>query len=413
MTYKPIPEHRRRQLGKLIPELTRKFKSWRVAPASGEPEHAFWNRELPPGSPEELVWVIRHTRGAAGFMDPARKRGYDWPGRCARTGYFAVCDSWPLDPIPDEPQAQPTPEGPLVDGTPVKEGDVLYYVGGYKPFVGAQIIAGKPKSKTRVWVEGFYCLDGRWIDPGTMHAKSLSRTKPVTATQALMSEQNRIMRDRIIASQMEAFRLAFDRKPVKPEAFNFDLETMRPGQIAFDRKPVSRKFFDPAVLSTSTKEKHTMNQAPSAAQATPFNHAMLTVDTSNIVEVKTFVYGRDIATLDDDTLFNYVQSLTGAIEYLEALNFKTPLAKLVTKIAQLQYAKAKIVDLLGGAPVEQASPAIDAEETKPKRVRRTKAEMEAGAQGGTTPQAQSKSIPPAPPAPTQPEPSVADVDLDD
>ena len=212
-----------------------------------------------------------------------------------------------------------------------------------------------------------------------------------------------------IASQMEAYRLAFD------------LETMRPGQIAFDPKPVSRKLFDPAVLSTSvTKEKHTMNQTPSA-QATPINHAMLTVDTSNIVEVKTFVYGRDIATLDDDILLNYVQSLTGAIEHLEVLNFKTPLVKLVTKIAQLKDAKAKIVDLLGGAPVQadsdggtKGSPNVEAQPRK----RRTKAEMEAdnAKAVGTTPpapQAPSKPVPPAPPAPAQPEPSVADVDLDD
>lgn len=160
-----------------------------------------------------------------------------------------------------------------------------------------------------------------------------------------------------------------------------------------------------------------MNQT--AQQATPTSAralAALTVDTSNIVEVKTFVFGRDIATLDDD-LLNYVERLTGTIEHLEGINTRTPLAKLVTKIAQLKDAKAKIVDLLGGAPEERASPAVDADETKPKRTRHTKAEMEADAQqGGATPsaqQAQSEPVPPAPPAPTQPEPSVADVGLDD
>ena len=473
MTYKPIPEHRRRQLAKLLPELTHNFEAWNSPePRQIEPERAFWNRELPPGSPEELVWMIRHAHVAAGFIDPARKQGYDWPDQCDLTGPASHRERWPLDPTPDEPQAQPTPEGPLVDGTPVKEGDVLYYVGGYKPFIGAEIIAGKPKSKTRVRIEGFYCLDGRWIDIGTMRANGLSRTKPVVIEGRVVKpgdvlyfkpstpNPNVVGQERTVhkivdtvlwftngatCGSPENMTYVDPKKvrvpsaklggvvrprttprteaemPVKPEAFSFDLETMRPGQIAFDPKPVSRKLFDPAVLSTSvTKEKHTMNQTPSA-QATPINHAMLTVDTSNIVEVKTFVYGRDIATLDDDILLNYVQSLTGAIEHLEVLNFKTPLVKLVTKIAQLKDAKAKIVDLLGGAPVQadsdggtKGSPNVEAQPRK----RRTKAEMEAdnAKAVGTTPpapQAPSKPVPPAPPAPAQPEPSVADVDLDD
>ena len=418
MTYKPIPESRRRRLAPHVPKLVRKLKPWLGAPTTGESERDFWQRELPGVSPDELVWLIRQAHNAAGCTDPVQITNYKWPGRCDLTGPQAAREHWPLEPIPGEPQAQPTPEGPLVDGTPVKEGDVLYYVGGYKPFIGAEIIAGKPKSKTRVWVEGFYCPDGRWIDPGTMHASGLSRTKPVI----MEAERNRSQFvNRIPGVELEG--ATHDARTfLVPQFTNLmlDLETMRPGQIDFDPKPVSRKFFDPAVLSTSTKEKHTMNQATSvakatsAAQATPFNHASLSVDTSKIVEVKTFVYGTDIATLNDDTLLNYTQSLTDAIEHLERLNAKTPLAKLVTKIAQLKDAKAKIVDLLGGAPVQadsdggtNAGPLVEAQPRK----RRTKAEMEAGAQGGTAPQAPSKPVPPAPPA--QPEPSVADVDLDD
>ena len=154
-----------------------------------------------------------------------------------------------------------------------------------------------------------------------------------------------------------------------------------------------------------------MNQT--AQQATAFNADSLTVDTSNIVETKTFVFGRDIATLDDDALLNYVQSLTGAIEHLEQLNAKTPLVKLETKIAQLKDAKAKIVELLGGAPVEQASPAIDADETKPKRVRRTKAEIEADNAAQARAEIKAAPIPltPPPASKVDPDPS-ADVDID-
>ena len=153
-----------------------------------------------------------------------------------------------------------------------------------------------------------------------------------------------------------------------------------------------------------------MNQAIHSA-------ASLAFDASNIVEVKTFVFGRDIATLDDDTLLNYIQSLTGAIEHLEQLNAKTPLVKLVTKIAQLKAAKAKIVELLGGAPVEQASPAIDADETKPKRVRRTKAEIEADARRDVEDKVEEKAVsanpvPPAPPAARATETDVDDLDLE-
>ena len=162
--------------------------------------------------------------------------------------------------------------------------------------------------------------------------------------------------------------------------------------------------------------ENTMNQT--AQQAVPFTAASLAFDASNIVEVKTFVFGRDIAALDDDTLLNYVQSLTGAIEHLEQLNAKTPLAKLVTKIAQLKDAKAKIVELLGGAPVEQASPAVDADETKPKRVRRTKAELEAdNARRNAEDKVEEKAVsanpvPPAPPAARATETDVDDLDLE-
>ena len=147
-------------------------------------------------------------------------------------------------------------------------------------------------------------------------------------------------------------------------------------------------------------------------QATPFTAASLAFDASNIVAVKTFVFGHDIATLDDDTLLNYVQNLTGAIEHLEQLNAKTPLAKLVTKIDQLKDAKAKIVELLGGAPVEQAGAAVDADETKPKRVRRTKAELEADNAAQARAEIKAAPIPLTPPASkVDPDPS-ADVDID-
>lgn len=508
MTYKPIPEHRRRELAALIPELTRKFKSWLGASATGESERDFWQR-LAPGvghsvAPDELVWLIRQARSAAGCIDPVSITDYTWPGRCKLTGPKATRERWPLEPIPDEPQAQPTPEGPLVDGTPVKEGDVLYYVGDYKPFVGARVVAAKPKRTTphaEVYNEGFHCLDGRWIQPGHMACEKLSRTKPViiegrvvkpgdvlyylpstpnprivgqkrtvsavisagtleftngsrgspenltyvaltalarttdkspalaapfgaglTATQRMEIERNRFLRvclddadymsrfmNRIPGAKLEG-AIHDDLNFSAPQFTNLmlDLETMRPGRIVFD----------PAILSTSiTKEKPTMDQT--AQQATPFNHASLHVDTSKIVEVKTFVYGTDIATLNDDDLLSHVERLTAAIEHLELLNTRTPLVKVVAKIAQLKDAKAKIVDLLGGAPVPAASDLADSivatrsygDANAQPRKRRTKAEMEADAQqGGATP---SKPVPPAPPAPTQPEPSVADVDLDD
>ena len=158
-----------------------------------------------------------------------------------------------------------------------------------------------------------------------------------------------------------------------------------------------------------------MNQT--AQQATAFNADSLTVDTSNIVETKTFVFGRDITTLDDNDLLGNIQLLDQKIDKLEAINAKTPLAKLVTKIAQLKDAKAKIVELLGGAPVEQASPAVDADETKPKRVRRTKAEIEADARHNAEDKVEEKAVsatpvPPAPPAARANETDVDDLDLE-
>ena len=148
-------------------------------------------------------------------------------------------------------------------------------------------------------------------------------------------------------------------------------------------------------------------------QATAFNADSLTVDTSNIVETKTFVFGRDITTLDDNDLLGNIQLLDQKIDKLEAINAKTPLVKLVTKIAQLKDAKAKIVELLGGAPVEQASPAIDADETKPKRVRRTKAEIEADNAAQARAEIKAAPIPltPPPASKVDPDPS-ADVDID-
>ncbi len=63
--------------------------------------------------------------------------------------------------------------------------------------------------------------------------------------------------------------------------------------------------------------------------------------------------------------------------------------------------------------MEQASPAIDADETKPKRVRRTKAELEADNAAQARADLKAAPIPlnPPPASKVDPDPS-ADVDID-
>ena len=120
MTYKLIPEPRRRGLGKLIPELTRKFKPWLGAPTTGESERDFWQRELPGVSPDELVWLIRQAHNAAGCTDPVQITNYKWPGRCDLTGPQAAREHWPLEPIPGEPP-DPTHHGGREKPVPIRE----------------------------------------------------------------------------------------------------------------------------------------------------------------------------------------------------------------------------------------------------------------------------------------------------
>ena len=395
MTYKPIPEHRRRELAPLTAELTSKFKSRLGAPATGEPERDFWQRVDAPGvSPDELVWLIRHAKVGAGGIDPVQITNYTWPARCELTGPKATREGWPLEPIPGEPQA--APKGPLVDGTPVKEGDVLYYVGDYKPSHGAEIVWLRVSDLSRTKP---VIIEGRVVKPGDVLYYKLD-ADTILAGQERTIERTDSAGLWFTDGCMRALEELTEMTYVKPEKV----------------RVTDRIVFDPAVLSTSiTKEKPTMNQT--AQQATPLNHASLSVDASKIVEVKTFVYGTDIATLNDDDLLNHVERLTGAIEHLELLNTRTPLAKLVTKIAQLKDAKAKIVNLLGGAPVQADSDMADSivitrsygDANVQPRKRRTKAEMDADNAKAVS----AAPVPPAPPAPTQPEPSVADVDLDD
>ena len=365
MTYRPIPEERRRELAAFIPDLAEaRRRHPYLDPGS---ERAFWTRHILcirkrspafPTSPSEQLWLIRHAHLAVTGADPIWVADFQWPAFCARTGPNATAERWPLEPIPGAkvPPTEPPKETPcpkradecsvVIEGRVVKPGDTLY-VKAPRPGVGddpkrtVDRVAMDESGRRRLWF-----TNGYWRDPTdlTFVAPASRQAPSITVRQS--------------HAQLQA--------PTHPNLEN------------------------------------TMNQT--AQQATSVNAHTLTIDASNIVEVKTFVFGRDIATLDDDALLNYVQSLTASIEHLERLNAKTPLAKLVTKIAQLKDAKAKIVELLGGAPVEQASPAIDADETKPKRVRRTKAEIEAD-------KAAPIPLTPPPASKVDPDPS-ADVDID-
>lgn len=372
MTYIPIPEERRRALAACIPDMAEARRRWGCElDAPTEPQ--FWTeyvlgiRKRSPAFPTnaaERLWLTRHAHLAVTGADPIRVPGFQWPGFCARTGRNAAVEGWPLEPIPGAkvPPTEPPNETPspkradecsvVIEGRVVKPGDTIY--------VKASDLGNDPKRTVyRVTVDksGRYCVwftNGYWRDPTDLTFVA----------------------------------------PALRQAPSFD-------------------FGDPTTITV--QQFHTQLQAaptPSNLENTMNQAASLAFDASNIVAVKTFVFGHDIATLDDDTLLNYVQNLTGAIEHLEQLNAKTPLAKLVTKIDQLKDAKAKIVELLGGAPQEQATPAVDVDETKPKRVRRTKAEIEADNAAQARAETKAAPIPPAPPASkVDPDPN-ADMDID-
>ncbi len=378
MTYIPIPEERRRELAAFIPDLAEARRRWEYeldAPA----ELQFWTRRIidirtwsnaSPTRAVERVWLIRHAYLAVVDTDPIWVPGFQWPRVCARTGSNAASEGWPLEPIPGAkvPPKEPPKEPPgpkradecsvAIEGRVVKPGDTIY-VKAPRPGVGDD--PKRTVDRVAVYASGQHCVwftNGYWRD-----STDLTFVAPADSD--------------LTRTSLHVFNDYMNRMAelVTPQIF---------------------------VNPTPSNLENTMNQT--AQQATPANAHALTVDTSNIVEVKTFVFGRDIATLDDDILLSYAERLTASIEHLEQLNAKTPLAKLVTKIAQLKDAKAKIVELLGGAPVEQASPAIDADETKPKRVRRTKAEIEAD-------KAAPIPLTPPPASKVDPDPS-ADVDID-
>lgn len=389
MTHRPIPETRRRELAAFIPDLAE--ARLRHPYRDPDSERAFWTEHILgirkrspafPTSAAEQLWLIRHAHLAVTGTDPIWVPGFQWPGFCARTGPNAVMECWPLEPIPGakvppkEPPKETRPSitkpdecSVVIEGRVVKPGDTLYVKAsaletGDDPKRTVHRVEVDQSGRRRVWF-----TNGWWRDPTNLTFVAPAGNVERTSTQVFHDYMNRHMAE-----------LAMPQIFVNP---------------------------------THPNPENTMNQT--AQQATPANAHALTVDTANIVEVKTFVFGRDIATLDDDILLSYAERLTASIEHLEQLNAKTPLVKLVTKIAQLKDAKAKIVELLGGAPVEQASPAIDADadETKPKRVRRTKAEIEADNAAQARAETKAAPIPltPPPASKVDPDPS-ADVDID-
>ena len=393
MTYTPIPEERRRELAAFIPDLAKARRKLGPSSDAGA-ERQFWTEHVldiqkmnsrGPTTAAERLWLLRHAHLAVTGADPIRVPGFQWPGFCVRTGRIAAEEDWPLEPIPAAkvPPTEPPkkPPGPkradecsvVIEGRVVKPGDTIYVRApvletGDDPKRTVRRVVINESGRCRVWfTNGFFRdpIDLTFVAP-TKH--DVERT----SLQVFNDYINRCM-----------------------------LELTTP-QIIVNPAAAQQSHTQIQAAPTPSNLESTMNQT--AQQATPANAHALTVDTSNIVEVKTFVFGRDIATLDDDTLLNYAERLTASIEHLEQLNAKTPLAKLVTKIAQLKAAKAKIVELLGGAPVEQASPAVDVDETKPKRVRRTKAEIEAD---------YNAPIPltPPPASKVDPDPN-ADVDID-
>ena len=411
MTYQPIPEERRRELAAFIPDLAEARRKLGVTP-SNEAERQFWTKHVldiqkmnsrGPTDAAERLWLLRHAHLAAVGTDPTQVSCFAWPGFCARTGRTAAEEDWPLEPIPGAkvpPKETPGPKraddySVVIEGRVVKPGDTILV----RPGV---LAPGDDPKRTvrRVEVNGYdrrvWFTNDRWRHPTDLtfgasalrQAPSFDFGDPTTITD---SDVKRTSLQVFSDYMMSTSALEVTTPPILVD------------RTAFQQFP--SKLENTMNQATPSKLENTMNQA------TPYTAASFAFDASNIVEVKTFVFGRDIATLDDDTLLNYVQSLTGAIEHLEQLNAKTPLVKLVTKIAQLKDAKAKIVELLGGAPVEQASPAIDADETKPKRVRRTKAEIEADNAAQARAEIKAAPIPltPPPASKVDPDPS-ADVD---
>ncbi len=361
------------------------------------------------------VWVLRRSRVLAGYVDP--DESWNWPGCVSATGPRAAREGWPLDPYPGKlaapqtksPKPNPTKLDGTIEGRQVKPGDVVFWkdTPGNEPVRGARRVVQRVE-RNKVWF-----ANQKW---GSL--EDLTFEDP-TAHQAAQDELNRNFRDWIFSPKVttEANTRRERLPPIQLDLSSLErritaacLDLAAPYGTAFGATPDMLSAFlnhkQPANQGTSTMNQgtSTMNQV-TAQQATPSTAASLNADTSNIVETKTYVFGRDIKTLDDDTLLNYVQSLTGAIEYLEQLNAETPLAKLVTKIGQLRDAKAKIVELLGGAPVEQATPQVNADD-KPKRVRRTKAEIEADATSAPTP------LTPPPAAKGEQTPDLDDVDLE-
>ena len=397
MTYTPIPEERRRELAAFIPDLAEARR--RHPFRDPDTERQFWTEHVydiekrnsrGPTTAVERLWLLRHAHMAVAGADPVRLPGFPWPGFCARTGCNATEENWPLEPIPGAkvPPKEPPKETPgpkphecsvVIEGRVVKPGDTIYVKAsaltpGDDPKRTVARVGVNVNGRPRVWF-----TNDRWRSP-----TDLTFVAPAYAAQAF--DFNKGLTDSDVKrTSLQVFNDYMNRRMAELTML------IAAPQILVDRAAFKQFKMQIQAAPTPSKLENTMNQA------TPFNAASLAFDASSIVEVKTFVFGHDIATLDDDTLLNYVQSLTGAIEHLEQLNAKTPLVKLETKIDQLKDAKAKIVELLGGAP------AVDADETKPKRVRRTKAELEAD---------NAAPIPPAPPASkVDPDPS-ADADID-
>lgn len=439
MKYRPIPEERRRELAAFIPDLAEARRRWDYGlDAPTEPqfwtEHIFGTRRSDafPTVPSERLWLLRHARLAATGADPINVDGFQWPGFCVRTGRNATAECWPLEPIPaaKAPPKEPPKETPgpkradecsvMIEGRVVKPGDVLYYKPDpeWPESEGQARTVSHTRGTNEVWFTNGYWASAAGLTFSAPHIRATqllnldfsNAERRVAAHQALAAEYGTwafnsskgLTKHGVERTSLQVFNDYMNRRMLELVAC-----TAAP-PILVDRTAFHQFQMQFQAAPTPSKLENTMNQA------TPFTAASLAFDASNIVEVKTFVFDRDIATLDDDTLLNYVQSLTGAIEHLEQLNAKTPLAKLVTKIAQLKDAKAKIVELLGGAPVEQASPAIDADETKPKRVRRTKAEIEADNAAQARAELKAAPIPltPPPASKVDPDPS-ADIDYNE
>ena len=422
MTYTPIPEERRRELAAFIPDLAEARRRWEhELDAPAEPQ--FWTEHILgalkcaafPTNAAERVWLLRHAYLAAVGADPTRVSSFAWPGFCALSGVPR-----PLEPIPgaEVPPKEPPKEMPgpkpdeysvVIEGRVVKPGDTIYVKApapGDDPKRTVARAGVNPLGLPRVWFTNGYWRDPTdltFVAPASRRAPSIDHQALGAAYAAQAFDFNKGLTD----SDVKRTSLQVFSDYMKRRAAELAMLTATP-PILVDRtafQQLQQFHMQIQAALTPSKLENTMTQA------TAFNADSLTVDTSNIVETKTFVFGRDITTLDDNDLLGNIQLLDQKIDKLEAINAKTPLVKLVTKIAQLKDAKAKIVELLGGAPVEQASPAIDADETKPKRVRRTKAEIEADNAAQARAEIKAAPIPltPPPASKVDPDPS-ADVD---